>query len=90
MRTGYLLTKPTPIAVSGIVIDLQDPGSGYEMTVNSPGTGPGVSGGPVVNIRGQVVSVHTGSANDSPFYGIVWSTPYDATAQIIRKWASRR
>lgn len=59
------ITKPSHLVTNGNIAGIRpDNGDGYEL-LYSNSTGPGMSGGPVFNRKGQVIGIHGRAAGNS-------------------------
>lgn len=88
LSVGYPLSSPNPMLVPSMYQGQFDAWSdGNNFAVFSGNPMPGMSGGPIVNTRGEVVSVVLGGGNPSQVYqNVGFGTQYQALRRLVQKW----
>lgn len=87
LSVGYPLSSPKPMLIPSLYqgqFDAWNDGGNFAIFSGNPMVG--MSGGPIVNTRGEVVSVVLGGGNPSQaFQNVGFGTPYQALRRILLK-----
>lgn len=88
LAIGYPLSSPKPMLVPTLYQGPFDAfNQGHDVATFSGNSMPGMSGGPIVNTRGEVVSVVLGGGNPSQvFQNVGFGAKHAALARLVRKW----
>jgi S1-C subfamily serine protease len=88
IAVGYPLKSPRPMVLPSMYqgqFDAWD--DGHDFAIFSGNSMPGMSGGPIVNLRGDVVSVVLGGGNPSQaFQNVGFGAPYQSLRRLLLKW----
>jgi S1-C subfamily serine protease len=85
---GYPLSSPKPLLVPSMYQGHFDAfNQGNNVATFSGNSIPGMSGGPIVNHRGDVISVVLGGGNPSQVYqNVGFGVPYVSLRRMLLKW----